>query len=78
MFSKLLGLLLGDHLRADATSSKRPTETALAVAVDRHNGVLLMKYLFIMDRTNILIHAGYCLFDLEELTEFHNLFSTNK
>ena len=45
MYSKLVGLLLGDHARAGATPSKWPTETACAVSVDHRDGVLLMKYL---------------------------------
>ena len=57
VFSKLLGLLLGDHPCAGATPSKWPTETALTVAVDHRDGGLLMKYLFIMDRTNILLNS---------------------
>ena len=56
--SKLLGLLLGDHARAGATSLKWPTETALAVAVEHHDGGLLMNYLFSMYRTNIVLNSG--------------------
>ena len=44
----MLGLLLGDHARVGATPSKWLTETASAVAVDHHNGGLLMEYLCIM------------------------------
>ena len=57
MFSKLLGLLLGDHTRAGATPSKWPTETICVVAVDHRDSVSLMKYLFIMDQTNILLNS---------------------
>ena len=54
--SKLLGLLLGNHARAGATPSEWPTEMDFAFAVDNRDGDLLMKYLFIMDRTNILLN----------------------
>ena len=39
MFSKLLGLLQGDHACAGATPYKWLTETALDIAVGYHNGV---------------------------------------
>ena len=39
IFNTVLGLLLGDHARAGATSSKWPTETAVAVAVGHCNDV---------------------------------------
>ena len=48
IFSKLLCLLLGDHACAVATPSKLSIETACDVAVDHHNGGLLMEYLSIM------------------------------
>ena len=38
-FRKLLGLFLGNHDRAGATSLEWPTETALVVAVGHCNGV---------------------------------------
>ena len=57
IYSKLLGLLLGNHARAGSRPSKWTTETALAVAVDHCNGVLLMKYVFIMVRTNIVVNG---------------------
>ena len=56
-FSKLLGLLLGDHAHTGATQSKRSTETSCDIAVDHRDGGLLMKYLFIMHRTNILLNS---------------------
>ena len=39
-----------------ATPSKWPAETAHAVAVDHHDGVSLMKYVFIMVQTNIVVN----------------------
>ena len=48
IFSSVVGLLLGNHARAGATPSKWPTEMACAIAVDHHDGVLLMKYLYII------------------------------
>ena len=40
-----------------ATPSKRPTETALDVAVDHPKGGSLIKYLFIRDQTKILLNS---------------------
>ena len=40
-----------------ATPSKWPAETARAVAVDHRDGVSLMKYLFVMVRTNIVVNG---------------------
>ena len=54
IFSKLLGLLLGNYTRVGATPSKRPTETTLTVAVDLRDGGLLIKYMFIMDQITYL------------------------
>ena len=39
LFSKFVGLLLGNHARDDVMSSKWPIETALGVTVGYHNGV---------------------------------------
>ena len=57
ILSKILGLLLGGHAHAGATSLKWSTETACNVAVDHHSGGVLMKDLFIMNRTNILLNS---------------------
>ena len=38
-FTNVVGLLLGNHARAGATTSEWPTETALVVAVGHCNGV---------------------------------------
>ena len=38
IFSNLIGLLLGNHARAGATSSKCPAETARAVAIGYLDG----------------------------------------
>ena len=54
IYSKLLGLLLGDHDRAGVTLSESPTETALAIAVGHRDG-------FVHARTLEQIHRGKCL-----------------
>ena len=39
LFINVVGMMLGNHARADVMPSKWPIEMALAVAVGHHNGV---------------------------------------